>query len=106
MSAIAPLGRPSRNTGRVEAVCTRATITGLVVNVVISQAAATSFIHIVMFAASQASQSMRKVGSFSGVSAAALASDLTGRGKGISQLWGLQRRPWPGGDRQAPGCPV
>jgi hypothetical protein len=69
MSASAPLGRPSRNTGSVEAVCTSATSTGLVVNVVISQAAATSFIHIVMLAASQASQSMRKTGVANGASA-------------------------------------
>ena len=38
MSAIAPLGSPSRNTGSVDAADTRATITGLVVSVVISQA--------------------------------------------------------------------
>ena len=43
MSASAPLGRPSRNTGSV-GVCTSATITGEVVSEVISQAAATSFI--------------------------------------------------------------
>ena len=48
---MAPLGRPNRNTGSVEAAVTRATITGLVVSVVISQAAATSFIHMVMLAA-------------------------------------------------------
>ena len=51
MSAMAPLGRPSRKTGSVEAAVTRATITGLVVSEVISQAAATSFIHMVMLAA-------------------------------------------------------
>ena len=66
MSAIAPLGRPSRNTGNVEAVWTSATMTGLVVSVVMSQAAATSFIHIVMLAASQASHNPRKTGACRG----------------------------------------
>src|SRR5262245_702207 len=69
MSASAPLGRPSRKTGSVDAVCTSATSTGLVVSVVISQAAATSFIHIVTLAASQAVQSMRNTGVAKGASA-------------------------------------
>ena len=69
MSAIAPLGRPSRNTGSVDAVCTSATHTGLGASEVISQAAATSFIHMVTLAASQASHSMRKTGLRSGSSA-------------------------------------
>jgi hypothetical protein len=69
MSANAPLGSPSRNTGKVDAVCTSATSTGLVVNVVISHAAATSFIHIVMLAANQASHSMRNTGVENGASA-------------------------------------
>jgi hypothetical protein len=43
----------------------------LVVNEVISHAAATSFIHIVKFAASQASHNIRKTGSRKGASAAA-----------------------------------
>ena len=51
MSAIAPLASPSRNTGSVDAAGTRATNTGLAVSVVTSQAAATSFIHMVMLAA-------------------------------------------------------
>ncbi len=59
MSASAPLGRPSRNTGKVEAVCTIATITGLVVSEVITQAAVTSFIHIAMLAAKLASHRLR-----------------------------------------------
>ena len=88
MSAIAPLGSPSRNTGSVEAVCTSATITGLVVSVVISQAAATSFIHIVMLAASQASHSMRKVRSFSGARAGAAVSCCNREGDGIGQRTG------------------
>ena len=70
MSATAPLGMPSGKTGSVDAVCTSATITGLVVSVVISHAAATSFIHIVMLAASQANHRPRKTGPFSGSRAA------------------------------------
>ena len=69
MSASAPLGRPSTNTGSVDAACTSATIRTLSVSDVISQAAATSFIHIVMLAASQASHSMRNTGSRKGPSA-------------------------------------
>ena len=66
MSASAPLGRPSKNTGRVEADCTSATSTGEVVSVVISQAAATSFIHMQVLAATQVSQSMRNTGTDKG----------------------------------------
>ena len=69
MSASAPLGRPSRKTGSVDAAETRATITALSVSCVISQAAATTFIHIVRLAASQASQSIRNTGRRSGCSA-------------------------------------
>ena len=46
----------------------------LSVSEVMSQAAATSFIHIVMLAASQASHSMRKTGLRSGVSAEGVES--------------------------------
>src|SRR5512143_2089301 len=66
MSASAPEGRPSRNTGSEEAVCTSAISVGEEVRVVITHAAATSFIHIVMLAASHTIQSMRKVGWASG----------------------------------------
>ena len=59
MSASAPLGRPSRNTGSVDAVCTMATITGLVESEVMTQAAVTSFIHIAMLAANVASHRLR-----------------------------------------------
>ena len=41
MSASAPLGRPSKKTGKVEAVCTSATQMGELVKEVIIQAAAT-----------------------------------------------------------------
>src|SRR5690606_35553018 len=67
--ASAPLGSPSRNTGSVDAVCTSATSTGEVVSVVISQAVATSFIHMQVLAASQVSHSMRNTGTASGAKA-------------------------------------
>src|SRR5690606_3231904 len=66
MSASAPLGRPSKKTGKVEAVCTSATSTGELVSVVISQAAATSFIHMQVLATIQVSHNMRKTGTDSG----------------------------------------
>ncbi len=62
MSAMAPLGRPSRNTGRVDAVCTSATQIGVGASEVIIQAAATSFIHIDMLAASQVNHNIRNTG--------------------------------------------
>src|SRR5574344_1665188 len=62
MSANAPLGRPSKNTGRVEAVCTSATSTGEVVSEVIIHAAATSFIQTQILATSVTLHSSRKVG--------------------------------------------
>jgi hypothetical protein len=68
MSASAPLGRPSRNTGSVDAVCTSATQIGVAVSDVIIQAAATSFIHMLMLAISQVIHSMRKTGSLNGAS--------------------------------------
>ena len=69
MSAKAPLGRPSRKTGKVEADCTRATQIGEVVSEVISQAAATSFIHMQMLAAIQVPHNMRKTGELRGAQA-------------------------------------
>jgi len=71
MSASAPLGTPSRNTGNVDADCTSATITGSVVSEVMSQAAATSFIHMHIFAVSHVPQSMRNVACRSGAQAVA-----------------------------------
>jgi hypothetical protein len=53
----------------VAAVCTSATQIGSVVSEVISQAAATSFIHMQMLAASQVTHSIRKTGVFSGAKA-------------------------------------
>ena len=78
MSASAPLGRPSRNTGSVEAVWTSATITGDAVSEVISQAAATSFIHMQTFAVSQTAHSMRNTGLASGAQALACAGTAGG----------------------------
>jgi hypothetical protein len=66
MSASAPLGSPSRNTGIEEAVCTRAMSVGDVVSEVMIHAAVTSFIHMQMFEASHTSHSIRKVRSRSG----------------------------------------
>ena len=69
MSASAPLGKPSRNTGKVEADCTSATQIGEVVSEVIIHAAATSFIHMEMLAISQVLHSRRNTGNPSGVNA-------------------------------------
>src|SRR6218665_1639485 len=69
MSASAPLGRPSKNTGSVDADCTSATRIGELVSVVISQAAATSFIHMQVLAVTQVSHNMRNTGIVSGASA-------------------------------------
>ena len=69
MSARAPLGRPSRNTGSVDADCTSATQIGVVVSVVMVQADATSVIHMHRLAVSQVLQSSRKTGTLSGSSA-------------------------------------
>jgi len=74
MSASAPLGSPSRNTGSVDAVCTSATITGLGVSEVITQAAVTSFIHIATLAAKVASHRLRKTVVRNGAKVALLVS--------------------------------
>ena len=66
MSASAPLGSPSRNTGRLDADCTSATIAGEAVSEVIIQADATSFIHMQMLEANQTPHSMRNTGCPSG----------------------------------------
>src|SRR5204862_6822755 len=69
MSAIAPLGTPSRNTGAVETDCTSATITSDTDSEVISHAAATSFIHMQALAVTHPPHSMRNTGCASGVHA-------------------------------------
>ena len=76
MSASAPLGRPSKKTGKVEAVCTKATQMGELVKDVIIQAAATSFIHMQILAVTQVPHSRRKTGILSGDHAEAGASGL------------------------------
>ena len=80
MSASAPLGSPSRNTGNVEADCTSATMTGEVVSVVISHAAATSFIHMQMFDVSHVIHSSRNTGLASGVQGEGLAAGSVAAG--------------------------
>src|SRR6478609_7210619 len=50
---------PSTNTGNVDALCTSATHSGEGPSDVISQADATSFIHMQVFAASQVTHNMR-----------------------------------------------
>jgi hypothetical protein len=84
MSASAPLGRPSRNTGKVEADCTSATQIGEVVSEVIIHAAATSLIHMQMLAMSQVLHSMRNTGSLSGSSAANFGGCGRAGGTGVS----------------------
>src|SRR4029079_7186830 len=69
MSANAPLGSPSMNTGSVEADCTSATQSGEGPSDVMSHAPATSFIHIEVLAAIQVSHNMRNTGRRSGAKA-------------------------------------
>jgi hypothetical protein len=69
MSASAPLGTPRMKTGNVDAVCTRATISGEVLNEVMSHAAATSFIHMHKLASSHPVQRIRNTGLLNGVQA-------------------------------------
>ena len=69
MSARAPLGKPSKNTGKVADVCTSATHSGVVVMEVIIQAAATSLIHMQILAISQVLHSMRNTGCLIGAQA-------------------------------------
>ena len=90
MSARAPLGRPSKNTGSVDAVCTKATSTGDVVSEVIIHAAATSFIQTQMLATSVTLHSKRKVGVRRG---AQVESGLGAWGAGAA----------PGSSRMRPG---
>ena len=102
MSASAPLGSASSSTGKVEADCTSATSTGEVVSEVISQAAATSFIHMQMLAAIQIIHSMRKVGVASGAQtpgAAAGAELAEGMADGSSSS--LPAEAWPGSEMGA-----
>ena len=66
ISAKAPLGTPSKRTGKLDAVCTNAISKGESVKDVIIHAAATSFIHIQMLAMSQTIQRVRKTLNFKG----------------------------------------
>src|SRR5689334_11900400 len=65
-SATAPAGSPIRNTGKVVAACTSATMVGLGAKEVISQAAPTFCIQVPMFEATAAIQRARKSGWRSG----------------------------------------
>ena len=66
MSASAPAGIANRKIGKVVAVCTSATMTGVDDNDVINQPAPISCIQVPMFEAIAAIQSMRNAGIFSG----------------------------------------
>src|SRR4051812_49760424 len=88
-SATAPLGNPSRNTGSDAAVVTIAIIVGDVVSVVMTHAAATSFIHIAMFVPTHTSHSMRNVASRSGAHAVGFSVD--GSGGGVPRSWRVIR---------------
>ena len=65
-SATAPAGSPTRNTGKVVAACTSATMAGLGAKEVISQAAPTFCIQVPIFDATAATQRARKNGWCSG----------------------------------------
>ena len=103
MSANAPLGSPSRNTGNVEADCTSATQSGDGPSEVMSHAAATSFIHIEVLAAIQVIHNMRNTGRRSGAkaeresseSASAVSVLCSGmdRRRGLSELSTAGREP-------------
>src|SRR6266545_7731801 len=66
ISAIAPAGKPTKNSGRFDIVVSSATGTGELVSDVMSQAAATPCMSEPMFEARAASQSARKTGRASG----------------------------------------
>src|SRR6185369_6231865 len=106
MSANAPLGSPSMNTGSVEADCTSATQSGDGPSEVISHAAATSFIHIEVLAAIQVIHNMRNTGRRSGAKAeresseSAAAASVLDSGMARCQyrrsrtIWSLSRLIW------------
>src|SRR5450755_4874849 len=98
MSASAPLGRPKRNTGSDEAVCTSAISVGEEVREVMSHAEATSFIHMQTFEAIQTSQSIRKVGRRSG----AQVDFLSTCGSSGAGRFSLMDAGWPSVERLSP----
>src|SRR5437588_4894292 len=69
MSASAPAGRMTRNTGNVVAAVTRLTISGDVVSCVMSQPAPTFCIQVPMYEMTAAPHNDRNSGSFSGAHA-------------------------------------
>src|SRR5882724_8166989 len=92
ISASAPLGSPSRNTGSVEADCTSATSTGEVVSVVISHAAATSFIHMLRFDANHVSHNVLKTGTRSASHVDGVLPDSECAGSDMARAAYSQRR--------------
>src|SRR6218665_3443768 len=94
MSASAPLGRPSKNTGSVDADCTSATRIGELVSVVISQAAATSFIHTQVLAVTQVIHNMRNAGIVSGAGAVIAPLWPSGAASGASRAATDSSVPW------------
>jgi hypothetical protein len=73
-SASAPASRPTRRTGKVEAVCTSPTRIVDEVKVVINQAAPTDCIKVPIFETIFAAQIARKAGKASGANSEAVAS--------------------------------
>src|SRR5690349_8204264 len=90
MSANAPLGKPSRKTGSVDADCTRATHRGEGASDVMSHAAATSFIHIVVLATIQVAHSMRNTGLRNGARAERDSSSVA-TAAGVTAVSGISR---------------
>src|SRR5262249_39729968 len=81
MSASAPAGKAKRTTGRLPAVSTSATSTGEMVNAVINHDSPTSCIHVPIFEAIVAIQSVRKRDSRRGFQAeTGRAKSFSGRG--------------------------
>src|SRR3989475_2696114 len=70
ISAIAPAGNPTTRTGRLVALCTRATINGEGESEVIAHAAPTFCIHVPVLEMSEATHSARNTGCDSGAQAA------------------------------------
>ena len=113
MSASAPLGRPSTNTGSVDALCTSATQIGTLVSEVMTQAAATSFIHWEVLAANQANHIMRNTGLVKGASGEPGGGTGVGvsseaedgmEGCGENGRWKMIRSLAGAGPRKGKGC--
>jgi hypothetical protein len=86
MSATAPQGSPSTNTGSVDAVATSATITGEVVSRVINHADATSFIHMHVLAVNHVSHNRRNTGLAKGARAPDGAASVAAGDGGVDDM--------------------